>query len=188
MKKYYLLYLLIISCSKLFAQNVNQAVERDFINYSKLISDKKTDQALNYINPKLFDLVPKEQMKVALEAVFNLPNIEYKIAVPTITKFSEVKTIDKISYVKLETISPVEMKFYDVALDSNKLNMMLKSFQNKFGTGNVKYDQKSGFFKINAIKQAVASSADQSNWKFVTIDNASMLTLLEKIIPAELLK
>lgn len=53
---------------------------------------------------------------------------------------------------------------------------------------NVKYDKPTGFFKINAEKIIIANSTDENqNWKFLTVDNPRMKTILEKIIPAELL-
>lgn len=80
------------------------------------------------------------------------------------------------------------MKFKDIELDDQKLALMTKSFEGKFGEGNVSFDKKTGFFIIKAKKQIIASSTDNNkNWKFITVDNPKMKELLAKIIPAELL-
>lgn len=178
-----------LSLNFTFAQSAKQNVEKDFINYNQLISDKKIDEALEYNNPKLFEIIPKESMKSLLEAVYKMPNIEYKTSRPLITKISDVKRIENIDYIKIQYISPIEMKVIDLDLnDESKLQALLNSFETKFGKGNVTLDKESRFFKINANKVVIASSsADSINWKFVTVDNSRMKTLLEKIIPSEIL-
>ncbi|SEH53387.1 hypothetical protein SAMN02927937_00009 [Paenimyroides aquimaris] len=190
MKKILLLGVFLFTLNLSFSQTTKQNVERDFINYSKLISENKIDEALEYANPKLFEVFPKENMKNLMEAVFKMPNIEYKIFSPIIKEISEVKKLENIDYIKIKTISPIEMKFTDIDLnDKNSLQMMLNSFETKFGRENVIYNQETGFFKINANKEIIASSTDdKKNWKFITIDNPRMKTLLEKVVPSEILE
>lgn len=190
MKKITLLASLLLTLNYLFAQTAKQNVERDFNNYSQLISENKIDDALEYANPKLFEIIPKESMKNLLEVVFKMPNLEYKISTPIIEEISDAIKIQNIDYIKIKYTSPIEMKFKDLDLsDENKLLMMQNSFENKFGKGNVVFDKETGFFKINAKKEVVASSTDdKNNWKFITVDNQRMKTFLEKIIPAEILQ
>ena len=181
---------LFLSLNFAFAQSAKQNVEKDFMNYNQLILNKNIDDALEYTNPKLFEIIPKESMKSLLEAVYKMPNIEYKISKPIISKISDVKRIENIDYIKIEYISPIEMKMKDVDLnDKSKIQVLLNSFETKFGKGNVSLDKTSGFFKINANKIIIASSnADSINWKFVTVDNPRMKKLLKKIIPTEILE
>ncbi len=190
MKKLIYTAVLFLSVNFAFAQTAKQNVERDFMNYNQLVSDKKIDDALEYTNPKLFEIIPKKSMKSLLEAVYKMPNIEYKISKPIISEISDSKRIENIDYVKIAYISPIEMKMIDLDLkDESKVQALLNSFESKFGKGNVVLDKTSGFFKINANKVVIASSnADLKNWKFVTVDNPRMKTLLEKVIPAEVLE
>lgn len=187
MKKLLLTAVLFLSVNFAFAQTAKQNVERDFMDYNQLVLDKKIDDALEYTNPKLFEIIPKESMKSLLEAVYKMPNIEYKTSNPIISKISDSKKIENIDYIKIEYISPIEMKMIDLDLnDESKVQALINSFENKFGKGNVSLDKTSGFFKINANKVVIASSnSDLKNWKFVTVDNPRMKTLLEKIIPAK---
>lgn len=108
--------ILLFSLNSTFGQNVNQKVERDFINYSKLIIEKKIELALEYSNPKLFELFPKADMKNLMEAVYKMPNIDYKIRIPSITEIGEVKKNNNIDYIKLKTLSLIEMKFKDLEM------------------------------------------------------------------------
>lgn len=188
MKKVFLLIGLLLSFQFSNAQTAKQNVERDFKQYCKLIEEKKTAQALEYINPKIFEIISKEDMKRMMDAVYKMPNIEYKITLPIITEMSESQKIGNVDYLKFKIVSPLELRLTNMEMSESNISMLLHSLELKFGNGNVKYDESTGFFKINAHKKVVASSTDnQHNWKFITIDNEDMKVLLEKIIPAEIL-
>ena len=167
--------------------NVNDEIKKDFNHYFNLIAERKIDDALNYSNPKLFEIVPKEQMKNLMEAVYKMPNIEYKTGIATFLKFEELKKIENVNYVKFYIISPIEMKFTDIENTDEKISQMTKNFEAKFGVGNVEFDKESGFYKIKAEKVVIASSDNELDWKFVTVDNPKMKVLLESFIPKELL-
>lgn len=167
--------------------NVNNEIKKDFNDYFNLIAERKIDDALNYSNPKLFEIVPKEQMKNLMEAVYKMPNIEYKTGIATFLKFEELKKIENVNYVKFYIISPIEMKFTDIENTDEKISQMTKNFEAKFGVGNVEFDKESGFYKIKAEKVIIASSDNELDWKFVTVDNPKMKVLLESFIPKELL-
>jgi len=127
-------------------------------------------------------------MKSLMEAVYKMPNIEYKTGNLTFLKFDELKKIENDNYVKFYIISPIEMKFKDIENTEEQISKMTKNFETKFGVGNVNFDKETGFYKINAEKIIIASSNDNLvDWKFVTVDNPKMKFLLEKIIPSELL-
>ena len=182
--------LTLIICLNSFGQeiDVNLEIKKDFNEYFNLIAERKIDNALDYSNPKLFEIIPRKQMKNLMEAVYKMPNIEFKTGVPTFLKFDEVKKIENVNYVKFYIISPIEMKFKDIENSEEKVLQMTKNFETKFGVGNVKFDKESGFYKINAEKVIIANSDDNLlDWKFVTVDNPKMKLLLEKIIPSELL-
>lgn len=167
---------------------MNNEIKKDFNDYFNLIAERKIDDALNYSNPKLFEIVPKEQMKNLMEAVYKMPNIEYKTGIATFLKFEELKKIENVNYVKFYIISPIEMKFKDIENTDEKISQMIKNFEAKFGGGNVVFDKESGFYKVKAEKVIIASCDNQLvEWKFVTVDNPKMKVLLEKFIPKELL-
>lgn len=168
--------------------DINSEIKKDFNDYYNLIAERKIDNALEYSNPKLFEIIPREQMKNLMEAVYKMPNIEYKTGIPTFLKFDEIKKIENVNYVKFYIISPIEMKFKDIENSEEKVLQMTKNFEMKFGVGNVQFDKENGFYKINAKKTIIANNENNLlNWKFVTVDNPKMKLLLEKIIPSELL-
>lgn len=105
-----------------FAQEtkVLPTLKRDFYNYYNLIAERKIDSALNYSNPKFFELITRDQMKNLMEAVYKLPNIEYKTGIPTFLKVEKVKKINNTNYVKFYILSPIEMKFNDAENSEDK--------------------------------------------------------------------
>ena len=168
--------------------DINSEIKKDFEYYYTLVAERKIDNALEYSNPKLFKIISREQMKNLMEAVYKMPNIEYKTGIPTFLKFDEVKRIENVNYVKFYIISPIAMKFNDIENSEEKVLQMTTNFEAKFGLGNVKFDKESGFYKINAEKIIIATNDNNLlDWKFVSVDNPKMKLLLEKIIPAALL-
>ncbi len=167
--------------------NITDEIKKDFNDYSNFIAERKIDKAIDYTNPKLFEIIPKEQVKSLIEAVYKMPNIEYKNGIVTFIKFDELKKIENINYVKLYIISAIEMKFTDIGNTDEMIKQMITNFETKFGVGNVKFDKESGFYKIKAEKIIIASSEDELDWKFVIIDNPKIKALVEKFIPKELL-
>ena len=83
MKKYILLGLSLMFFNSTIAQTTSEKIETDFVNYTNLIIDKKIDEAIEFSNPKLFEIFTRTQMKSLLEMVYNMPNIEYKMNLPT---------------------------------------------------------------------------------------------------------
>lgn len=187
MKKYILLGLSLMFSSLAIAQTTSEKIEADFVKYTNLIIDKKIDEAIEFTNPKLFEIFTKSQMKSLLGRVYNMPNIEYKMNLPTNIKVGDIIRIDNIDYAKMDITSPIEMKFKDLKVTSENIIVFKANFEITFGEGNVSYDEKTNFFKITANKKIIASSTDNGeNWKFVLVDNPEMEDILKKIIPAEL--
>ncbi|QMS98849.1 hypothetical protein H1R16_02215 [Marnyiella aurantia] len=178
------------------SQTVENVVQQQFLEYSQLVIDQKIDEALNYTNEDLFDIIPREQMKSLMESVFNMSSIEFKAGLPLITKVEPLKIIDGSHYIRLHTISAIEMKFKQdpgepkrsTEEEQNYVEMLSATFHSKYGKNNVNYNETTGFFKINVPKMVVAKSADLKVWKFALVDNPQIKTLLEKFIPKELLQ
>jgi len=175
------------------AQSVNQAIEKQFLAYSKLIIDRKINEALNYTNPDMFKLVPREQMLSSMEAIFNNPQIEYRTLMPTVSGFEAVKKINGKNYVRFKSQNTVEMKLNAATAAATPEEAMVAreamqvGLEQKFGKENVSFDEKTGFYRLKTTKTVVASSENLEDWKFLIIDNPQVKPMLSAIIPAELL-
>lgn len=180
------LFMILSTCC--LAQEINKEIKNDFNEYYRLVSSKNLEGALNYTNPKVFEVIPREQVKSALQTVYNTPNLEYKTGVLSYIKFENVKRINNVNYVKFYINAPLEIKLTDQKMTPEKLNQMKSNLEAKFGKGRVLYDEKTGFFKINQEKIVIANADDKlKDWTFILVDNPKMKALLKEIVPAELL-
>jgi hypothetical protein len=173
-----------------FAQDSDaiEAVKKDFLDYYRLLAEQKIDSALDYSNPRLFEVIPRDQIKSLMEALYQMPDMEYKTGMPTFLKFEEVVEIDNMNYLKFYISSPAEMKFNSIESSDENVMRMTKNLEMRFRFGNVQFDKETGYYKINAEKTIIASSEKTlMGWQFVTVDNPKMKALLEQIIPAEVL-
>ena len=76
------------------------------------------------------------------------------------------------------------MKFKDSKVKPEDL---LSALQGQFGYNQVRYNEKTDFFEINAIKSTVANSSDLKNWKFTVIEK-KQIPILKQFIPEKFLK
>jgi hypothetical protein len=177
------------------AQSVNQTIERQFKMYSRLIVDRKINEALNYTNPEMFKIVPRERMVATMEEIFKNPQVDLKTLMPTVSDFEPVKKINGKNYVRFKSHTVVEMKFNSDSKQPQTAEekmvareMTAAAVEQKFGKENVSYNESTGFYKVKSTKAVVASSDDLKDWKFVVVDNPKMKTMLATFIPAELLE
>ncbi len=190
--KYLKSILFIFLCTittNLYAQSVNETIERQFTEYSQLVIDKEFDKALNYAPEEIFEIIPREQMVKMMEMVLNSSDFEYKATLPKVLSISDIIKIEEVNYVKIKTSSEVQMKFLELEEDEDReMNIPLYklSFEKKFGVGNVKYNEETHFFEINATKNAIAKSNDLKEWKFVIVENDNQKLILERFIPKQL--
>jgi hypothetical protein len=177
------------------AQNIETKIEKQFMDYSALMIEKNFDKALDYTNEEFFKIIPKEQLITLLNKTMNSTEMEYKAHLPSLSDFQEVKNIDGKNYVKFVSSSFLEIKFIETENDKNiteeekKLNFSLYklSFENKFGEKNVKFNEETKYFEIQASKNVIASSDEKmENWKFAIVENDNQKKILERFIPKEL--
>lgn len=175
--------------TNLFAQSVNETIEKQFTEYSQLVIDKEFDKAFDYAPEEIFEIIPREQMVKMMGMVLNSTDFEYKATLPKIISISDILKIEEVNYVKIKTSSEAQMKFLKLEEDEDremKIPLYKLSFEKKFGIGNVKYNEETHFFEINTTKNAIAKSNNLKDWKFAIVENDSQRLILERFIPKQL--
>lgn len=184
--KFRFLYIFFFLISALgFSQDLS-IVEMQFRDYNNLILDKKFSKAIDlYANEKFLKQVPKDVLERSMEALFNAPQVEFKMFEPENLKINkEIISAEDRQYVFINYDQKVYMKFKDL----NEVNSdVLTALKREFGEGNVAYNSKTNFYEIQSNKNAVADSADSKNWKFTVLDKNNK-ELLTRIFPSEVMK
>lgn len=186
---------LTISFLNVNGQSVEAKIEKQFLDYSSLMIDKKYEKALGYTDEEFFKIIPKEQLITLLTKALNSSEMEYKAHLPTLSNFQETKNINGKNYVKFKSSTLIEIKMTETEEDKDnteedkklKLSLYKLSFENTFGVGNVKFNEETNFFEIKTNKNVIASSNEKmEKWKFVIVEERQK-KLLERFIPKELI-
>ena len=146
-----------------------------------------------FIPEEFFEIIPKDQMVLVMEKTFSNPEMGFELKSPKIIEISDIEKIGDKYYSLMSYSSLMKMKFIDSSLEEEtetehklRINMIKLSFEEAFGSNNVKYDEKAEAFEINAPKQAYAISKNgKSDWKFLVIEKKQKF-LLEKLLPKQL--
>lgn len=179
-----------------YSQNDETLIKSDFSAYLQAITDQEYEKSMDYMVEEVFDIVPREQMVTMMSSVMNTKEIDFKFGDFNIQSLQDEISIDEKSYVILDYVSDMSMKFNapegeeaPSEEDVKMQNMMiLASFEVQFGKGNVTLNEETGFFDIKAIKKAVAiKKKDETSWKFIVVEKGQPF-LLKQILPAEILE
>lgn len=193
MKK--ILVLLIFVSNLTFGQtseNFKENINKDFIEYNDLILNQKFEKALDFMLPEFFEIVPKNQMIMLMEQVYNNPDLEFKADKPKDIEYGIPRKIEGKYYSEITYSYDIKMKFNNIEEsedeEQNELNrnLMKLNLEKTFGSGNVKYNEETEYYEIHSIKNAYGVSENgTSDWKFVVVESKQKM-ILEKILPKEL--
>jgi hypothetical protein len=188
----FLLCLFLTISSVSYSQDYKNEIENQFIEYNKLIINKEFEKSMNFVPVEVFELVPKAQMIRVMETTFNNSEMEFELESPKIINISDVENIEDRFYSLLQYSSLMKMKLKrDMAEteEEQKLTMNLTkaTFQKAYGSENVEYDEKTGFYNVIVKKQAYAISNDgKGNWKFLVVEKKQK-PFLDKLLPKRLI-
>jgi hypothetical protein len=184
--------LLLTFSSIVFCQNYNKEIETQFLKYNDLILKKEFNKSMDFVPEKFFEIIPREQMVLLMEKTFNNPEMEFELKGPKNIVIAESKKIEEKFYSMLTYSSLMNMKFNSSEKKEEteteqklRINLIKLSLQNTFGPDNVKFIESTGFFEVNAQKQAIAISNDgKTDWKFLVFENKQK-AILTKLLPKE---
>ena len=138
-------------------------------NYSALMD-------LTY--PKIFDIVPREQMMEILANMMNGDGFTITL-LPTAPnfKFGDIREIDSAYYSVFEHDLAMKMAFTAPMEDPE---MMVGIFKTQLQTDDVTYDKSQNAFTIKKRAQviAVADASTNGKWAFVNNDGGKLMNML----------
>lgn len=175
------------------AQDTKNEIQVDFTNYLNSIVNMELEKSLNYMPDEFFEIIPKVKMLEAMKQAFDNPSMEIEIKNPIILKIDDAQKIENKYYSLLTYSSQMNMKINGEGQEteedkSMRISLTKTAFQETFGSENVVYDEKSGFFEIQSEKDVYGISHDgKTGWKFLVLEKNQKM-ILEKLLPAQLIK
>jgi hypothetical protein len=182
-----LILALLISISS-FAQSQKEDIAKNAQTYYDYMTAQNFDGVLDYMYPKVFEMAPRAEMKAGMEQMFSSPDMKIEFVSNDVTKVSEEKIVDHITYAAVYYNSKMKMTFVseqDKPEEDRKgfFDMMKSTMDSQFGAENVasNFETMSLIVTMNATMYAI-KDPQYTGWKFLGNDDA-MKMLVDSIVP-----
>ena len=154
------------------------------VNQMLAVTQKKDlEKIMDYTYPKLFKIAPRELMIATMKESYDSEEFSIELdSIKIITVFP-VFVVADTSYVKVRHTMLMKMK-YKQALDTSDMeskNMLVNILEQKYGTGNVRFDAIANSLNISMKPNIVGIKDKSSNtWTFANLDedNPALLEML----------
>ena len=182
------LLILALFFTTVFAQSQQKEELKHLVhNFITQTQQGNLDAAFDATYPKLFDIIPREQLKVVMKQM--MKNEDFEMSFNTVNpqlQLDEIRTIDGNSYILIHYKNSMNLKFYDMTdIDPG---MMKALFLQQFPDGTVNYDSEAKHFTIETPSRLLGINDQNTNgeWKFINANSSDkrLITLIldEKII------
>ncbi len=182
MKKYLLLFVLTTLSYSSYAQPDSSLLNRlhRFLNLNHL---KDFNGVLDYTYPKLFTIVPREQMLEIMKNAFDNEEMVIEVDSLQTVKFYPLLTTDEGSFLKIDYSMILRMQYKKMEEDSSatpeKMEQISSLLSTKYGEGNARYDAASKKIIIRVHTPLLAIRDILSpEWTFINFKNDEMITPL----------
>src|SRR6187402_2546116 len=85
-----------------YAQSDKEEVKSTFHDYFQTVMQQENEKTLDYIYPKLFDIIPKEKMLDLMNKTKADTSTGVVLAEPSITRISETTKVEATDYVVIQ--------------------------------------------------------------------------------------
>jgi len=161
-------------------KQLKQFFEKDLINYTTAFNNKEWNTVTQMMYPRMFEMMSKEKMILVLEQMNNL-GIKMTTDFRSIDKISQVVENGKEKYCKIQYYGVISVKLS--GLMSQGSTLIQPQFEQEFGKRNVKYNESSNSFTIQAHRSMLAVADKKSdNWKYIDV-NSPQAKGLKRLIP-----
>ncbi|RUT73191.1 hypothetical protein [Ancylomarina longa] len=178
-----ILILLSLLQTSVFAQNqLKKHFEKDLRNYTSAFNNRQWDEVTQMMYPPIFDMMSKDNMVMVLEGMDNM-GVKMHTTFQAIDKISKVVVSGKEKYCKIYYNGIIKVRLSGL-MSQGKI-LVQPQFEQEFGKSNVKYDEASNSFTINAHRSMVAiANKSTDNWKYIDV-NSPQAKGLQRLIPAK---
>lgn len=197
MKQLFTICLSLFIAFTISAQSQKEIITKEAQTYYEYMTNQNFDGVLDYMYPKVFEMAPREQMKMGMQQMFNSPDMKIEFLNNDVTNVSDEKVVDGVTYAAVYYNSKMRMTFVSELEkpDEDKktfIQFMKGTMASQFGEENVQADTESMSLVINMDATMFAIKDPKfDGWKFLGNDDA-MQMIVNSIIPesvrTELLK
>jgi hypothetical protein len=130
------------------------------------------DKVLDYTYPKLFTLVPRNQMIDVMKGSFDNETLTVTMDSLRIVTIYPEYTDTSGRYAKIDYSMLMKMKFKEEEKDSTEAGkqkeFMLTAFREEYGEDNVLFDEKEKLYKIQIVTAMIAiKDSFAKEWSFI---------------------
>ena len=173
---------------KIESKTSNASLEQRLEEYRKLNEELNIDKLMDYIYPKLFTLVPREQMVKGMKDFFASDDIKVNIDSLTIDKIHPVFQIGDGSYAKVEYSMVIQMDLFlqDTVVNDEQNEFVAQTMKEKYGEKNVAIDKATGMIKVRIANPLVAVKDEHAKeWSFISLKDED--PMIHKLFNQEVL-
>ncbi|HNI45603.1 MAG TPA: hypothetical protein PK230_12955 [Chitinophagales bacterium] len=170
----------------LFAQE-NEQIQSQLQKYESCILQKKFLESCEYIYPRTFETITKEEFAFAMEQTFNDTTVQVRIDSIFVQKYGQNFSYQGGNYTPIKYSTMLRMSFKEQT-DSDLMKITLSVFKTKYGDKNVRYDPITHAFFITTSETMLAIKDQYSpNWTFLRTASKKAHELLPKKVVKKLL-
>lgn len=169
-------------------------IKERVIAFMDLTNDKKYSEAFEYTYPRMFELVPKEQLVDVMKSM-DQNGLSLVIINPVITSYSEPLVEGTEKFVRIEYTADLKVDIATGSMFDNPAacDAIQGQFDSIYGKENVKWNKEAKRYDIVAKKAMLAIQPEGGEWYLVEIrpDQMDLMkalfseTVIEKFIAVE---
>ena len=180
MKKYLITLVLFLTVATGFAQDKKSLEARVQKMYELTVSGK-FNELMDYTYPKIFEIVPKEQLTAAMQEMLK-GNDEFTISIlptPPNFVFGDIKKVGSGFYTIVKHDTKMQIKFNE-PMEEEEAEMMIEMFKEAMASDDVTYNAETNSI-IVLKKSEVIAAADgytKNEWMFTNKTKNELMTRL----------
>ena len=188
MKKIFFAVICLLTLNLANSQDEKEAVKKASMDYFQHMVDQDFDGILDAMYPKVFEAVPKEQMKMGMQQMFSNPEMKIEFISNDIKRVTDAKKVEDKTYRAVFYRSEMKMTFVSEqdkpeADRKSFLDFMKTTMDTQFGQENVTANAEDTSLNIVMNSNMFAIKAPSyEGWKFIGNDD-NMKQLIDSIIP-----
>ena len=183
-----LLSIALVLSLQTFSQTDKETVKAEILTYFSMVENNDTDGIINYMHPKVFETVSKEQLKQGMEQMLKNEQMEIEFLTTDLSNISDTIEHKGSKYCLIDYSNNMRMTFLsekDKPLEEKKvfIDFMKSTLDTQFGAENVKAEVETASLSIY-VKSNIYAIYNEGfkGWKFLANDT-NMKAVTDTVIP-----